>query len=299
MRISHALLALAIGVTLPGGAFARCEGQVLQPKPQNTSAQDVGRDFDRILEDGWIEFALYEDYAPWSWDEKGEPMGVDVEIARLIAADLGVEARFRLVAAGENLEADLMNYVWKGAIVGGHVSDVMLHVPYDSVLVCRIEQVTFTGRYAVENVAIAYRPTDYPEKPPTPPYFRYDPVAVENDSISDFYLTSLLGAQAKIKRYRTTSAAMQGLAAKETMATMGPRAQLEIAAAQYPEAGIAVSEPPMLGFARSKWTVGAGVNFQHKDLGYAVDMALEKAMAEGKVEAIFKAHGLTYTPPQD
>lgn len=299
MRISQALLALAVGVTLPGGAFARCEGQALQPKPQNTFAQDLGRDFDRILEEGWVEFALYEDYAPWSWEEKGEPMGVDVEIARLIAADLGVEARFRLVAAGETLEADLMNYVWKGAIVGGHVSDVMLHVPYDSVLVCRIEQVTFTGRYAVENVAIAYRPADYPEKPPTPPYFRYDPVAVENDSISDFYLTSLLGAQAKIKRYRSTAAAMQGLAAQETMATMGPRAQLEIAAAQYPKAGITVSEPPMLGFARSKWTVGAGVSFQHKDLGYAVDMALEKAMAEGKVAAIFKAHGLTYTAPQD
>lgn len=299
MRISQALLALAVGVTLPGGAFARCEGQALQPKPQNTFAQDLGRDFDRILEEGWVEFALYEDYAPWSWEEKGEPMGVDVEIARLIAADLGVEARFRLVAAGETLEADLMNYVWKGAIVGGHVSDVMLHVPYDSVLVCRIEQVTFTGRYAVENVAIAYRPADYPEKPPTPPYFRYDPVAVENDSISDFYLTSLLGAQAKIKRYRSTAAAMQGLAAQETMAAMGPRAQLETAAAQYPKAGITVSEPPMLGFARSKWTVGASVSFQHKDLGYAVDMALEKAMAEGKVAAIFKAHGLTYTAPQD
>ena len=299
MRISQALLALAIGVTLPGGAFARCEGQVPQPKPQNTFAQDVGRDFDRILEEGWIEFALYEDYAPWSYEEKGEAKGVDVEIARLIAADLGVEPRFRLVAAGENLEADLLNYVWKGAVIGGHVSDVMLHVPYDSVLVCRIEQVTFTGQYAVEAVAVAYRASDYPEKAPTPPYFRYDPVAVENDSISDFYLTSLLGPQAKITRYPTTAAAVAALAAKETMAAMGPRAQLEAAVAQQAEvAEITVSEPPMLGFARSKWTVGAGVNFQHKDLGYAIDMALEKAMAEGKVEAIFKAHGLTYTAPQ-
>ena len=40
----------------------------------------------------------------------------------LIAEDLGVEARFTLVAPGENLEADLRNWVWKGPIVGGRVA---------------------------------------------------------------------------------------------------------------------------------------------------------------------------------
>ena len=143
MTLRQALLALAIGAALPGGAFARCEGVVPQPKPQNTSAQDVGREFDRIIEEGWIEFAVYEDFAPWSYEQGGTAKGVDVEIGRLIAADLGVEARFRLVQASETLEADLLNYVWKGAVVGGHVSDVMLHVPYDSALVCRIEHINF------------------------------------------------------------------------------------------------------------------------------------------------------------
>ena len=294
----RALLALAIGVALPGGAFARCEDFTPQPKPQNTFAQDVGREFDRIIEEGWIEFAVYADYAPWSYEEKGKAVGVDVEIGRLIARALGVEARFRLVAAGENLEADLLNYVWKGATVGGRVSDVMLHVPYDSALVCRIEQVTFTGQYATENIAIAYRAADYEEKGPTPPFFRFDPVAVENDSIADFFLTSLIGPVDKIHRYRSAAAAMDGLAGGDTKAAMGPRAELEAGIVRHPDSGLAIHSPPLVGFSRASWTIGVGVNFQHKDLAYAVDEAIEKALADGEIAGIFQRHGLTFTLPQ-
>ena len=291
------LLGLALCAALPGGAFARCEDVVPQPKPQNTPAQDVGREFDTILDSGFIEFAVYEDFFPWSYEEKGEARGVDIEIGRIIAAELGVKARFRLVQAGETLEADLMNYVWKGAIVGGRVSDLMLHVPYDSALICRIEQVTFTGQYAAETLAVAYRPADYPEKPPTPAFFRYDPVAVENDSISDFFLTSMLGTAAKVRRFPSAQAAVDALAAGETMAAMAPRGELEGGVTRHPDAGLAVHEPPLMGFARGGWTLGVGVNFQHKDLAYAVDMALETALADGRIAAVFAAAGLTYSPP--
>ncbi|MCF3639622.1 transporter substrate-binding domain-containing protein [Rhizobium sp. TRM95111] len=294
----HALLALAIGVAYPGGAFARCEDSRPQFKPQNTFAQDVGREFDRIIEEGWIEFAVYENYPPWSFDEKGKAAGVDIEIGRLIAKALGVEAKFRLVAAGENLEADLLNYVWKGAAIGGRVSDVMLHVPYDSALVCRIEQVSFTGQYATENIAIAYGASDYEEKAPTPPFFRFDSVAVENDAISDFYLTSLIGPVDKIRRYRSTAAAVDGLAKGDTKAAMGPRAELEAGLTRHPDVGLKVHSPPLVGFARGSWTIGVGVNFQHKDLAYAVDAAIEKALADGEVTRIFAAHGLSFTLPQ-
>lgn len=295
LRISFAVLA---GVLLPAAAFARCEGYAPQPKPQNTFAQDIGRDFDRVLEEGWIEFAVYDDYPPWSYSKDGKAAGVDVEIGRMIASELGITPRFRLVTASENLEADLLNYVWKGAAVGGRVSDVLLHVPYDSQLVCRIEQVTFTGQYAVENIAIAYRKAEYEEKAPTPPYFRYDAVAVENDSISDFYLTSLIGSIDKIHRYPSAGLALDGLAAGETKAAMGPRAELEDGVMRHRDAGLGVHSPSLVGFSRGSWTIGIGVNFQHKDLAYAVDMAIEKALADGRIAGIFADHGLTFTPPE-
>lgn len=298
MRAPRTVVLSALAcLVLPAVAFARCEGHVPQPKPQNTFPQDVGRSFDRILEEGWIEFAVYEDFPPWSHEDKGEVRGVDVEIGRLIAAALGVEPRFRLVQAGETLDADLINYVWKGAVVGGHVSDVMLHVPYDSDYACRIEQVTFTGQYAQEAIAIAYDKADYPDEGPTPPYFRFDTVAVENDSISDFHLTSLLGPVDKIRRYRSTALAVDALAGGETMAAMGPRAQLQAGIAAHPVAALVVHEPPLVGLARGKWTLGVGVNFQHKDLAYAVDDATAAALADGRIAAIFKTQGLTFEPP--
>ncbi|MGI6246513.1 MAG: substrate-binding periplasmic protein [Pseudochelatococcus sp.] len=295
--LSAAVLALAVGTAFHGGALARCEDFAPQPKPQNTFPQDVGRTFDRIVDDGWIEFAVYADFRPWSWEERGKAQGVDVEIGRVIAAELGVEPRFRLVQAGENLDADLLNYVWKGAVVGGRVSDVMLHVPYDSLLTCRIEQVVFTGQYATEAIAIAYRADAYPEKGPTAPFFRFDPVAVENDSISDFYLTSLIGPVDKIHRFRSTLLAVDALAAGETKAAMGPRGELQAGAALHADAGIRIHEPPFVGFSRGRWTIGVGVNFQHRDLAYAVDAAIEAALADGRIAAIFAKNGLTFEPP--
>ena len=121
MKRRHLVAALA-GLAIAGPAHARCEDWVPQPKPQNAGRDIVGKDLDEIIDRGWIEFAAYEDFAPWSFeDEGGEPRGIDIDIGRLIAAELGVEPRFRLVGAGENLDADLRNYVWKGAVVGGRV----------------------------------------------------------------------------------------------------------------------------------------------------------------------------------
>ncbi len=290
----RALILSALGLALAGPGFARCEDVAPGQRPQNTPHQDVGREMDDIIASGWIEFALYDDYRPWSWDDGGTPAGVDVELGRIIAEALGVEPRFRLVDAGENLDADLLNYVWKGGLIGGRVSDVMLHVPYDSDYACRVEQAVFTGQYATETMAIAYLLAEYPEKGPTPAYFRYDTVGVENDSIADFYLTSIGRLGETIHRYPSVDAAMAGMAAGEVMAVMGPRAQLD--------AGLTgasrVHEPPLMGFERGKWTLGVAVSQQHRDLGYAVDDAIAAALADGRIARIFADHGLTYTPPE-
>ncbi|MBN9887801.1 substrate-binding periplasmic protein [Salipiger abyssi] len=289
-------MAALAGLALAGPAFARCGDWVPQPKPQNASRDIVGQDLDQIVERGFIDFAAYEDFAPWSYQEKGKPVGVDIEIGRLIAQDLGVEARFQLVPAGENLDADLRNNVWKGPVIGGRVSNVMLHVPYDSEYACRVEQVVFTGQYAAEQIAIAYREEAYPEEKPVPAYFRFDTVAVENDSISDFYLTSFANGQLAqgVRRYPSYAAAMGALAAGETMAAMGPLAQLEAGAAP----GIGIHQPPLAGFAVSRWTVGVAVHMRYRALGYAVDDAIRAGLEDGRIAAIFAAHGVTHLPPE-
>lgn len=290
------LLAFLAGLALAGPAFARCEDYVPQPKPQNVGRDIVGKDLDEIIDQGFIEFAVYEEFPPWSYLENGKPTGVDVEIGRLIAGDLGVEPRFNLVPAGENLEADLRNYVWRGPVIGGRVSNVMLHVPYDSEFTCRVEQVVFTGQYAAEQIAIAYRIDAYPEDPPVPAYFRFDTVAVENDSIADFYLTSFAGGQLAtgVRRYPTYIAAMEALRLGETMAAMGPLAQLEAG----DDETIGIHRPPLAGFAVSKWTVGVGVHMAYRGLGYAVDDAISAALGDGRIQQIFANYGLTHLEPE-
>lgn len=295
----RAVLALAVAATGWVGAglrpaLAACEGMPPEQRLQNTPRQDIGRSLDRIREDGWMEFAVYEDFRPWSWEEKGKPRGIDVEIAAMIAQDLGVTARIRFVTPGETLDADLLNYVYRGAVVGGHVSNVMMHVPYDVSYACRFDQVVFTGQYATDRLAIAYDAASYPEKGPTPPVFRFDPVGVENDSISDFFLTSIgRGSIDKIHRYKTTTEAMAALQAHEVMAVMGPRAELDAAQTE----GIKVHEPGFVGLARNKWTLGLAVSFQHRPLAYAVDDAVAAGLADGRIAAIFAKYGVEYLPP--
>ncbi len=276
--------------------LARCADHVPQAKPQNASRDRVGQDLDTIQDRGFITFAAYEDFPPWSYAQDGVIKGVDIEIGKLIAQDLGVEPRFALVASGENLETDLRNWIWKGPVVGGSVANVLLHVPYDSEFACRVEQVVFTGQYHVEEIAIAYRLDAYPDDPPVPAYFRFDTVAVENDSISDFYLSSFPGGQLghNVFRFPSMASAMDALKQKNTMAAMGPLAQLEAGRDET----IAVHTPHLPGFAVGSWTVGVAVHFAYRPLAYAVEDAVSAAIQDGRMQEIFASHGLSFRPPE-
>ncbi len=296
MRVGVLSFVAALVLAPPAFAADPCADYVPQPKPQNAGRDIVGQDFDAIIDRGFMTFAVYDDYAPYSWLDGDTARGVDTDIARLIASDLGVEARFDFLSAGENLETDLRNAVWKGPVVGGAVSNVMMRVPYDSVFRCRVEQVTFTGQYASEAIAIAYDVPSYPEEKPIPAYFRFDTVGVENDSISDFYLTSFAGGQTSkgVRRFPTTTQAMTALADDQVMAVMGPMAQLEYGLAD----GIGIHRPPLAGLAKSEWNLGVGVHFAYRPLSYAVDDAIIAALADGRIAEIYNAYGLTHLPPK-
>ena len=297
MRILSSSL-LVVGLFLAGQAHAAdpCADHVPQERPQNVGRDVVGQELDVLQDQGHMLFAVYEDYPPYSWEENGKPRGVDVEIARLIAEDLGVEARFNFVTAGENLDADLRNNIWKGPLINGRVSNVMMRIPYDSAFKCRVEQVVFTGQYAAESIAIAYDKASYPDEKPVPAYFRFDTVAVENDSIADFYLSSFAGGQlgGNVQRFPDMTGAIEALADGETMAAMGQMGQLEFGQTDT----IGIHQPPLAGFAVSKWTLGVAVNFRYRPLSYAVDDAVRYALEDGRIEAIHKAYGVTFRTPE-
>lgn len=295
-RVTTGLSLAAALLFTAGQVAARCADFVPGPKPQNVNRDLVGHDLDTIIDRGTISFAVYEDFAPYSYLDGEEPKGIDIEVGRIIAADIGVEPVFNFVGAGETLEADLRNHVWRGTLVGRDVSNVMLHVPYDSEFSCRVEQVVFTGQYFEEAIAIAYRHDAYPEDPPLPAYFRFDTVAVENDSIADFYLSSLAGGQLlnQIRRYPDVEAAMSALETGEVMAAMGPRGQLEAGLTE----ATGIHEPPLPGFAVGRWTLGVAIRHNYRALAYTVDDAIRYAIEDGRMAEIFARHGLTFAPPE-
>lgn len=278
------------------GALLCAAGASASDRPQNAGREVVGQSYDQIMERGWILIGVYEDLPPWSWEEDGKLVGVDVEIGRLIAEDLGVEARFRSYAADETMDDDLRNNVWKGHYIGGAVVNVMMRVPYNREFALRNDLVVITGLYMTERVAIAYREDAYPDgDAPTPAYFRFDKVGVETDSVADFYLSGLANGQAipNIRHYRSVAEAMAGLAEGETAAVMGPRGQLEAGAVP----GVKVHAPSLPGLSIGEWPLGVAVRHTYRQLGYAVDDAIAAAVQDGRIAAIFARHGLTYAPP--
>ncbi|MBB5722361.1 ABC-type amino acid transport substrate-binding protein [Loktanella ponticola] len=296
MILRSSLFVLGLFVAGQAAAQDPCADYVPQARPQNVGRDDVGQDMDAIQEQGHMLFAVYEDFPPYSWEQGGKPVGVDIDIARIIAEDIGVEARFNFVDAGENLEADLLTNIWKGAIIGGRIANVMMRVPYNSAFKCRVEQVVFTGQYAGESIAIAYDKNSYPEEKPVPAYFRFDSVAVENDSIADFYLASFGGGQmaSNVRRFPTMADGMAALNAGDVMAAMGPLNQLEFGLSD----SSAVHQPPLAGFAVSEWTLGVAVNFRYRPLSYAVDDAINYALQDGRIAAIYESYGLTHQAPE-
>lgn len=302
MKLTALALVTALGVLALGtsASATNCanvkSGLNANPKPQNASRDIVGQDLDEIQERGFIEIGVYADFAPWSFLENGKPAGVDIEIAKLVAADFGVEARFNILPADENVDADLRNMIVRGPVIGGKVSNLMMHVPYSFDFQCRNEAVVINGLYHQEQIAIAYRKDAYADgKFPVPAYFRFDPVGVENDSLADFYLTSVNNGMLSpmMTRYPTISAAMGGMKKGEVKAVMGPLSQLEF----LKDETIGVHTPPLVGLSTGTWSVGLAVRFNWRPLSYAADDAITAALQDGRIQAVFDSYGLTHTVP--
>lgn len=300
LRLSGAIMA-AFLLASPA-AMAACgtpEGVEATPfKPQNADRTEVGADYDKIVERGYVEIGVYEDFPPYSFMQDGELTGIDVEIGRLVAADLGVEARIRALPAGETVDADFRNWVSRGPVTGGRVVNVLMRAPWHPDLACRNELIVLMGQYDDEEIGVAYGAETYPDGAPTPPYFRFDKVGVENDSLADFYLSGFMGGilLPNIRRYVSTTEAMDALKIREVSAVMGPMAQLEWGARETP--GLKAETVPLPGLAMGRWRVGVALRHNYRQLAYAVEDAINAAMADGRMAAIFAHYGVAWSPPE-
>ncbi len=99
-----------------------------------------------------------------------------------------------------------------------------------------------------------------------------------------------------ISHYTKLEKGVDQFMAGGTAAMLGVRADLE--GMLHKKGGAATFvDLPMPGLVRKAWLIGTAVKDDSRDLGYAIGAALQKLDASGELAAIFKAHGVTYTPP--
>jgi polar amino acid transport system substrate-binding protein len=257
------------------------------------------RPLDDVVAAKTLRVIAYLDNAPFSWDENGTAKGIDVDIAKAIARELGVEPEIILRMPGEKADDDLRVNVWKGPLTGGGVGDIMMHVPVDRDFARRNKEAVIGSPYFQEQVAVAIHP-DLTGENPTFDVFK-EPgkkIAVQLATAADYFLLSYKDGILidNVTHHVKAEAGAQEFAKREVAALMGVRAKIEALLFKIGTKP-AIVKPDMSGIVRRDWVVGMAWKEDSRDLGHAVQAAVEKLKASGELQKIFADYGVTYVEP--
>lgn len=279
------------------------------------AGQAQARYYDDVIASGYINIGVYRDFPPYSFEQNGEPAGVDVEVGKRIAQALNVRFQPHWITPDENLEDDLRNNVWKGhyldkdedgALAAKKLADVMMRVPYDREFAFRREstgemineQVVMFGPYQRESWRIAFDSNKL-ESVSTVAVFQYHPIGVEVDSLPAFYMTSAFGGKMRnnARHYPSLDVAFSSMQSGEVAAVMGMRAEVDwqLYKAGEPRFQIGENGFPMMG--KQKWDLGMAIKSTYRQLGYAVEEVVDRMVRSGEMEQIYQQYGLTYELP--
>jgi polar amino acid transport system substrate-binding protein len=261
----------------------------------------LARPLDDVKAAGSIRIAMYSDNKPFSDREKdGEPYGIDVDIAKAIAAELKVKPQIVLYDASEDMGGDFRLNLWKGDLVGSPLADLMLQVPNDRVLALRDDQVALTAPYFMQHLAYAYQ-KDKVEKLESLNDIGTFKVAVEGTSSSDLALMTAVGG-----RFRTNAThflnfdkAIDAFKTGEEPIIAGTEAQIQAAFFEnkVQPADNPILVPTVMGPVKNHWELAGAVRANSRDLGYAVGDILTAMVKDGRLKTICAKYGVTFTPP--
>ncbi len=273
---------------------------LLAGMPLVARAQTELSDLAKIRASGVLKVAVYKDNAPFSDGPANDVQGLDVSIATALARQLNLKLALLPFDAGENMNDDLRNMVWRGHYLGYGPADVMLQVPGDKYLMARNRQVLILAPYMRQSLVLVFDTTR---------------IAAVNspDDLKGFQLAGERGAgatsalmgygggllRAQVGIHNTGTQAVQALLEGKAAAAYVTRAQAEsvlsraeVKPGQYRLAPLALSGLPDNG-----WPVGMAIKAENKELGMALETALQSIRASGELLAIFKQHGMTLTAP--
>lgn len=246
---------------------------------------------------GSLRVIAYSDNAPFSFEQDGAPAGVDVEIARAVARELGVGAEVVLRMQGEKADDDIRANVWRGPLTGGGIGDIMMHVPIDREFAIRNPEAVFGNAYFQERIVLAL-PADADGQIASFDVFKTRKVGVQLATVADYFLMTYDDGALipNVSHHIKPEEGVREFLAKETSALMGVRSKLEHLLHDAKSRATFV-EPPMPGIVRKDWLVGMAWKEDSRDLGYAIEAALDKLRASGELARCFEKFGVSYIPP--
>lgn len=252
----------------------------------------------RIRQQGRLRVAVYRDFAPYSL---AGGKGIDADIARALAARLGVAADVVAYTADEDMNDDLRNMVWKGHYLGTQPSDVMMHVPVDRALAEANDKVRIFGAYHRETLAMARHPARVPNAPQGSAavaleVFTREKIGVETATLADAFLLSTLNGRLReqVVHFKNVGEAAAALRAGRIAAVLAPRAELEAAVGAQSEFVLDAFRLPEL--PTDGWPLGMAVKVEEEGLAQALADAMAELKRDGSLAAIFARYGITYAP---
>jgi len=243
----------------------------------------AGTGLEDVKARGTLTVAVYREMPPFH--DKGQ--GIDVDLAAALAGALGVKLSLMPFPAGEDMNDDLRNMVWKGHYLGYGPADVMLHVPVESPLMDANPQVSIFAPYWRDRVMIA---RDVSQLPHLETLAQLDGklVAVSGQTLAGWLLIGADGGAYKQQLATTWKdgvEAAQALRRGEFAAAAGLESELESVLGNDPR--FVITPLPTVSNSRKGWAVGLAVKKGAKDLEAALQSAVDGLMANGQMQRIF------------
>jgi ABC-type amino acid transport substrate-binding protein len=268
--------ALAALAAFPGLALAQQEPPALE----------------RIRARGRLVVGVYQDLPPFSVG--GE--GIDVDLARALSKALGLELSLLPFTAGENMDDDLRNMVWRGHYLGFGPADVMLHVPVEAPLMRNNPRVAIFAPYYRERLVMA-RDLKRVAKGEALADFAGQKIAVAGQSLAGWLMIGADGGawrEQLVTTWKDGSLAARALAGGEVAAAAGQLSEVESVLSGDTRF---VIEPLPVPRMRDGWAIGCAVKRESTDLAQAVQGAVNTLATSGDLGRIFAKAKLNWRAP--
>jgi ABC-type amino acid transport substrate-binding protein len=255
-------------------------------------AQDEKSALTKIREKGRVSVGVYQDLSPFHVNGQG----IDVEIAQGLAKALGVELSLLPFIAGENMDDDLRNMVWRGHYLGWGPADVLLHVPVDPPLMNNNPRVQIFAPYYRERLMLARNLQKLPTLA-TPADLKGHKLAVPGLSLAGWLM---IGAEGGAWREHLDTKMDDGVKAAQALlrgdvaGAAGQASELESVLAGDPRFAM---EPLPMPQAKNGWAIGCAVKKESTDLAHAVQAAINAMAASGELARAFGKSKVSWRQP--